>query len=165
MVDSRSIFHAEHDAVGRFSFLLLIFEYSRVLILMYVNGAQTLLKQCSIYIHVNQHSKMRKRNEKWLTASCSAWKILLESTIRIPANLPLLCSAIHFLFMVHWEKDYQWNYSSTLFVTPFKILEYYNSIIIVLISIFRHDSGNVLLCWGINMWYHTLIWLVFLHHL
>ena len=72
MVESRSIFHAEHDAVGRFSFLLLIFEYSRVLILMYVNGTRTLSKQCPIYVHENQYSKMRNRNEKWLTAPCSA---------------------------------------------------------------------------------------------
>jgi len=49
-------------------------------------------EHCSIYIHENQYSNMRNRNEKWLMALCSAWKILLESTIRIPANLPLLCS-------------------------------------------------------------------------
>jgi len=36
---------------------------------------------------------MRNRNEKRLTASCSAWKILTESTIiRTPANFPLLCN-------------------------------------------------------------------------
>ena len=99
MVDCCCIFHAENDAVDRFSLSPHIVESwflcNQMDTLEYSN--RILIDWCSIWLHRNQNSTIWGDSEKRSTASFSVWKIQQESTIRTLENKFFFCCVGLFL--------------------------------------------------------------------
>ena len=88
MVDSCCIFHAENDAVGRFSLSPHIVEFWFLCNQREHQSKFDSSIRVSIWLHTrrNQNSTIWGDSEERSTASFSAWKIQQESTIRTLEN-------------------------------------------------------------------------------
>ena len=104
MVDSCCIFHAENDAVDRFSLSPHIVE-------LWFLGNQMEHQPkfdssiwVSIWLQRKQNSTIWGDSEKRSTASFSAWKIQQESTIRTLENFNLFFVALWKFNAVHFDR-------------------------------------------------------------